>query len=127
MPTEILYKEESYAIIGAAMEVHNQLGNGFLESVYQESLEIEMNEREIPYKAQSPIEIYYKLKTLDKKFFADFFCYEDIIVEIKAVSQLLPEHVAQLINYLKATNVQLGLLINFGESSLKYKRLLNTY
>ncbi len=127
MPTEILYKEESYAIIGAAMEVHNQLGNGFLESVYQESLEIEMNEREIPYKAQSPIEIYYKLKTLDKKFFADFFCYEDIIVEIKAVSQLLPEHEAQLINYLKATNVQLGLLINFGESSLKYKRLLNTY
>ena len=86
-----------------------------------------MNEREIPYKAQSPIEIYYKLKTLDKKFFADFFCYEDIIVEIKAVSQLLPEHEAQLINYLKATNVQLGLLINFGESSLKYKRLLNTY
>ena len=74
MPTEILYKEESYAIIGAAMEVHNQLGNGFLESVYQEALEIEMNEREIPYKAQSPIEIYYKLKTLDKKFFADFFC-----------------------------------------------------
>ncbi len=127
MPTEILYKEESYAIIGAAMEVHNQLGNGFLESVYQESLEIEMNEREIPYKAQSPIEIYYKLKTLDKKFFADFFCFEDIIVEIKAVSQLLPEHEAQLINYLKATNVQLGLLINFGESSLKYKRLLNTY
>lgn len=127
MPTEILYKEESYAIIGAAMEVHNQLGNGFLESVYQEALEIEMNEREIPYKAQSPIEIYYKLKTLDKKFFADFFCYEDIIVEIKAVSQLLPEHEAQLINYLKATNVQLGLLINFGESSLKYKRLLNTY
>lgn len=127
MPTEILYKEESYAIIGAAMEVHNQLGNGFLESVYQESLEIEMNEREIPYKDQSPIEIYYKLKTLDKKFFADFFCYEDIIVEIKAVSQLLPEHEAQLINYLKATNVQLGLLINFGESSLKYKRLLNTY
>ena len=127
MPTEILYKEESYAIIGAAMEVHNQLGNGFLESVYQEALEIEMNKREIPYKAQSPIEIYYKLKTLDKKFFADFFCYEDIIVEIKAVSQLLPEHEAQLINYLKATNVQLGLLINFGESSLKYKRLLNTY
>ena len=127
MPTEILYKEESYAIIGAAMEVHNQLGNGFLESVYQEALEIEMNEREIPYKAQSPIEIYYKLKTLDKKFFADFFCYEDIIVEIKAVSQLLPKHEAQLINYLKATNVQLGLLINFGESSLKYKRLLNTY
>ena len=127
MPTEILYKEESYAIIGVAIEVHNQLGNGFLESVYQEAMEIEMNEREIPYRAQSPIEIYYKLKTLDKKFFADFFCYEDIIVEIKAVSQLLPEHEAQLINYLKATNVQLGLLINFGESSLKYKRLLNTY
>ncbi len=126
MSEEFLYKFETYQIIGAAMEVHNQLGNGFLESVYQEALEIEMNEREIPYKAQSPIEIYYKLKTLDKKFFADFFCYEDIIVEIKAVSQILPEHEAQLLNYLKATNIQLGLLINFGSQKLTYKRYLNT-
>lgn len=127
MPTEILYKEESYAIIGAAMEVHNELGSGFVEAVYQEAFEIELEDRNIPFLAQSPIEIYYKKKLLKKKFYADFFCNDDIIVEIKAVSQILPEHEAQILNYLKATNVQLGLLINFGESSLKHKRLLNIY
>jgi GxxExxY protein len=127
MPTELLYKEESYAIIGAAMEVHNVLGSGFIEAIYQEAFEIELEDRKIPYLAQSPIEIYYKKKLLKKKFYADFFCKDDIIVEIKAVSKILPEHEAQLINYLKATNVQLGLLINFGESSLTHKRLLNMY
>lgn len=126
MSEEFLYKFETYQIVGAAMEVHNQLGNGFLESVYQEALEIEMSEREIPYIAQSPIEINYKLKTLTRKFIADFFCYDDIIVEIKAISQILPEHEAQILNYLKATNVQLGLLINFGTQKLTYKRYLNT-
>jgi GxxExxY protein len=126
MSEEFLYKFETYQIVGAAMEVHNQLGKGFLESVYQEALEIEMSEREIPYIAQAPIEINYKLKTLAKKFIADFFCYDDIIVEIKAVSQILPEHEAQILNYLKATNVQLGLLINFGTQKLTYKRYLNT-
>jgi GxxExxY protein len=123
--TEILYKDESYKIIGAAMEVHTTLGYGFVEPVYQEALEIELSEREIPFLPQAPIDIYYKKKKLKKNFIADFFCYDDIIVEIKAVSKLLPEHEAQIINYLKATNVQLGLLINFGEKSLTYKRYLN--
>ncbi|MDR3651963.1 MAG: GxxExxY protein [Paludibacter sp.] len=123
--TDILYKDESYKIIGAAMEVHTTLGYGFVEPVYQEALEIELCEREIPFLPQSPIDIYYKRKKLKKSFIADFFCYDDIIVEIKAVAKLLPEHEAQIINYLKATNVQLGLLINFGEKSLSYKRYLN--
>jgi GxxExxY protein len=123
--TDLLYKEESYKIVGAAMEVHSTLGYGFLESVYQEALEIELNERVVPFLSQSPIEIYYKRNKLSRNFIADFFCYDDIIVEIKAVSKVLPEHEAQIINYLKATNVQLGLLINFGEKSLTYKRYLN--
>ena len=122
--TEIIYKEESYKIIGAAMEVHNELGPGFVEAIYQEAFEIELEDRNIEFTAQRPIEIYYKKRLLNKKFYADFFCNDDIIVEIKAVSKILPEHEAQLLNYLKATNVRLGLLINFGELSLTHKRFL---
>ena len=126
MREDLLYKDESFDIVGAAMEVHHTLGQGFIESVYQEALEIELKDRNVPFKSQSPIEIYYKSRKLTKKFIADFFCYEDIIVEIKAVSHILPEHEAQIINYLKATNVQLGLLINFGSKSLTFKRFLNS-
>jgi len=122
---DILYKDESYKIIGACMKVHSELGSGFLESVYQEALEIQLKDDNVPFLSQTPIDIYYRAVKLNKKFFADFFCFDDIIVEIKAASKLLPEHDAQLINYLKATNVRLGLLINFGESSLTHKRLLN--
>ena len=92
-----------------------------MEEVYQQALKIEFSERNITNNPQAPIEIDYKGKILEKKFFADFFCYDDIIVEIKAVSALLPEHEAQIINYLKASHVQLGLLINFGEKNLTYK------
>jgi len=122
---DLLYKEESYKIIGACMKVHAELGAGFLESVYQEALEIELTDEEIPFLAQALIEIYYKKNKLNKLFVADFFCYDDIIVEIKAVSQILPEHEAQILNYLKATNVRLGILVNFGSSSLTHKRYLN--
>jgi len=125
MREDLLYKDESFEIVGAAMEVHHALGQGFIESVYQEALEIELKDRNVPFKSQSPIEIYYKNRKLTKKFIADFFCYDDIIVEIKAVSYILPEHEAQIINYLRATNVQLGLLINFGSKSLTFKRFLN--
>lgn len=124
---EILYKEESYAIIGAAMEVHRTLGQGFVEEVYQQALKIELTERNITHFPQAPIEIDYNGKILEKKFYADFFCFDDIIVEIKAVSGLLPEHEAQIINYLKASHVQLGILINFGEKNLTYKRFINIY
>lgn len=122
---ELIYKDESYKIIGACMKVHAELGAGFLESVYQEALEIELTDEEIPFLAQALIEIYYKKNKLNKLFVADFFCYNDIIVEIKAVTQILPEHEAQILNYLKATNVRLGILVNFGSFKLTYKRYLN--
>lgn len=122
----MIYKTETYEIIGAAMEVHRSLGHGFLESVYQEALEVELKSRRIPFSSQSPIEIYYKQQLLTKYFVADFYCYDSIIVELKAVSEILPIHEAQIINYLKATKKELGLIINFGTDSLEYKRYLNT-
>lgn len=125
--TDILYKEESYGIIGAAMEVHNTLGQGFVEEVYHQALEIEFVDRSIPNISEAPMAIEYKGKILNKKFFADFYCYEDIVVEIKAVSKITPDHEAKIINYLKASNTQLGILINFGTEKLTYKRFLNMY
>lgn len=122
----MLYKEETYNIVGAAMEVHRTLGSGFLESVYQEALELELKARKIIYVAQSEIVISYKQQLLSKVFIADLYCYDAIIVELKAVSAILPVHEAQLINYLKATKCKLGILINFGSDSLEYKRYLNT-
>ncbi|MFZ4455556.1 MAG: GxxExxY protein [Bacteroidales bacterium] len=115
---------KTYNIIGAAMEVHRVLGPGFLESVYQEALSIEFERRVIPYKQECKIEINYKDHLLNRFFVADFLCYDSVVVELKALSLLLGEHEAQLINYLKATKVKHGLLINFGEQSLKYKRFI---
>jgi GxxExxY protein len=122
----MIYKKETYDIVGAAMEVHRFLGQGFLESVYQEALELELKNRKIPYVPQKQIEIYYKQQLLTKLFIADLYCYDGIIVELKAVSAILPVHEAQIINYLKATKKELGIIINFGTDSLEYKRYLNT-
>ena len=124
--TELIYKDEAYRIIGACMEVYNDLGSGFLESVYQEALAREFAIREIPFVEQWGIDVYYKGDKLNKKFFADFICFNEIIIELKAMEGLVPEHEAQLINYLKATQKPLGLLINFGGPSLQYKRFANT-
>jgi GxxExxY protein len=124
--TNLIFKEESYKIIGACMEVFNDLGSGFLESVYQEALRRELTDLEIPFREQWGIEVYYKGRKLEKKFFADFICYDQIIIEIKAMEALAPIHEAQLINYLKATNKPLGLLVNFCGKSLQYKRFANT-
>ena len=121
---EILYKNESYKLIGACMEVFNELGCGYLEAVYQESLEIEFQLQNIPYTKEHELAISYKGTPLNKKYSADFICYDAIIVELKALNKLLPEHESQVLNYLKATGYKLGLLVNFGESSLKYKRLV---
>ena len=107
------------------MEVHNTLGQGFLESVYQEAMEIELKKRDVPFEPQSKIQIQYKDVCLDRYFIADFVCYDKIIVELKAVSVILPEHEAQIINYLKATGFKLGILLNFNEESLFYKRYPN--
>jgi len=124
---ELIYKEEAYEIIGACMEVHRELGPGFLEGVYQEALMEEFAAREIPANREAKLEITYKGKILDKHYYADFVCYDKIIVELKAVNELLPEHMAQLFNYLKATGAKLGLLVNCGKSSLEYKRIACTH
>ena len=107
------------------MEVHRTLGMGFLESVYQEALEVEMTKRNIPFIPQHKIRIKYKDVLLNQYYVADLFCYDKIIVELKAVSTILPEHEAQIINYIHATDVKLGMLLNFGCESLYYKRFPN--
>jgi len=112
--------ERTYKIIGAAIEVHKELGSGFLEAVYQEALGKECVYQGIPFKPQPA----YKGKVLDKTYQPDFICYEEILVEIKAISILSGVEEAQLINYLKATNLHAGLLLNFGSQSLEYKRLV---
>lgn len=121
---EYLYKKECYNIIGAAMEVHSELGHGFLEPVYQEALAIVFFEKKIPFVKEELLDITFKGKLLKKKYIADFICYNEVIVELKAIDGLLPEHTAQVLNYLKATNKKLGLLINFGTTSLQYKRVI---
>ncbi len=122
---KVLFKVESYLIINAAFEVHNELKNGFLEPVYQEALQKEFNLQDIPAQKESLINIFYKGEKLDKYYKADFICYNDIIIELKALNELTSEHESQLINYLKATNKKLGILINFGKPSLQYKRIIN--
>lgn len=123
--TELLYKEEIYAIVGAAMEVYNELGPGFLEAVYQEALEIEMTTRGIPFKPQQEMPIFYKGQRLTKTYKPDLYCYDKIVVDLKAIERLTPIDVAQLHNYLMGTKYQLGLLLNFGaKSNLEYKRYI---
>ena len=114
----------TYAIIGAAMEVHRQLGHGFLEAVYQEALALEMTARKIPFKREVSLPVEYKGQRLVCSYRADFVCYESIIVEMKAINQLTGADEAQLINELKATGLHRGLLLNFGAPSLEYKRLV---
>jgi len=106
------------------MEVHKNLGPGFLEPVYQEALKIEMEERNIPFIKEALLDIFYKGKIMDKRYLADFICYKEIIIELKACEKLIPSHISQVVNYLKATDKPLGLLINFGSKSLQYKRVI---
>lgn len=114
MDSQLLYEEESFAIRGAVYEVYKQLGCGFLESVYQESLELELTAQGIPFESQKEICISYKGTPLKQFYKADIVCYGKIILELKAVKELLGEHSAQLYNYLKATGMKLGFLVNFG-------------
>lgn len=109
-----LYKDETYAIHGAIFEVYRTLGCGFLEAVYQKALEVELAQRNIPFESQVDIDIEYKGMKLEQTYRADLVCYEKIILELKAVQNLLPEHEAQLQNYLRATKMRVGLLVNFG-------------
>ena len=116
--------QRTYKIIGCAMDVHKELGCGFLEAVYQEALGKEFAYQAIPFKSQPIIQIAYKGKPLDKTYQPDFVCFNEVIVEIKAISVLSGTEEAQLINYLKATGLKVGLLINFGAKSLEYKRFV---
>ena len=119
--------QKTFAIIGAAMEVHKELGSGFLEAVYQEALEREFTYQEMPYKSQPPVRIKYKGEPLKKKYEPDFICYDEVIVEIKALDKLSGLEQAQVINYLKATRLKAGILINFGSKSLEHKRFVYNF
>jgi GxxExxY protein len=122
---DLLYKQEVYQIIGACMAVYNDKGHGFVEPVYQECLEIELAHQEIPFEAQQQILLHYRGVRLKQTYIPDVFCYGKIIVELKAAKQLNDEHRAQLINYLKATGIKLGLLLNFGTASgLQWERIV---
>ena len=123
---ELILADLTYKIIGACMEVHSQLGCGFLEPVYQEALALEFKERNIAFEKEKLLKIYYKGNMLSKKYVADFICFDKIIVELKALSKLTSDHEAQLLNYLKSTGFELGLLVNFGTRKLEYKRMILT-
>lgn len=115
---------ETFAIIGAAMEIHRELGRGFLELVYQTALALEFQERGIPFQAEVPLPVCYKNKLLTCAYRADFVCFESVIVETKAIAMLAGGDEAQLINELKATGIHRGLLLNFGAPSLEHRRLV---
>ena len=117
--------ERTHKIIGAAMEVHKAMGPGLLESVYQECLEIEFEEKKIPFVSQAKLEIFYKRKKLKKYYVPDFIIFEEIVVEIKAEKSLTKVDQAQILNSLKTSKHKIGLLINFGEESLRFKRFIN--
>ena len=120
----MIYKAESYKIIGACMEVHSELGHGFKEVVYQEALAREFKRQNIPFIAEKKLEISYKGEYLDKYYRADFICYEKIIIELKALPAITSREIGQVLNYLKVTGFHLGLLVNFGEESFNSKRLI---
>jgi GxxExxY protein len=125
--TEIIYKSESYAIIGACFEVYNEKGCGFLEPVYQECLGIEFEHQRIPAIAKPSLALSYRGRTLKQTYEPDYICFGKIIVELKAVSGFTDEHRAQLLNYLHATGFELGLLLNFGHyPKLEYERIAKT-
>ena len=119
----MLYEELTGKIINACIEVHKELGNGFLEQVYQDALAYEFSLQKIAFEKEKKIEVFYKGHNLGREYYADFICDDKIIVELKAVSRLVNAHKAQILNYLNATKLKVGLLINFGEASLKWERI----
>ncbi|MBA4197711.1 MAG: GxxExxY protein [Chitinophaga sp.] len=122
--SELIYKEESYQIIGLCMEVHNQLGHGFAEIVYKDALEYEFNLNKVKYQREKEYSVNYKGKILEHQFYADFVVFDKIILEIKCVKSLVDEHESQAINYLKVSNNRLALLVNFSRGKLEHKRII---
>ncbi len=123
--SDVIYKDESYKIVGACFNVYNEMGCGFLESVYQECMEIELEYQLVPFLSQAEIKLKYRDRLLKSKFIPDILCYNKIIVELKAVSMLVDEHRSQVINYLHASKIKLGILVNFGNhNKLEYERFV---
>ena len=122
---QLVYPEECYEIIGACFEVYKEKGNGITEGIFQECLELEMEMRGIPFSAQAPLAMSYKERRLRHRFVADFICFDRIVVELKAVEMLVDEHRAQMLNYLHATGLRLGLLVNSGhQPQLEWQRMV---
>lgn len=124
--TKLVLKEETYQVIGACINVHKTLGNGFSEAVYHQALEKELAKAEIPFEQEKKLPIYYEGNKLNEFSVADFVCFDKIILEIKCIGFLNSNIKQQAINYLKSTNLEVGLLINFGENSLTWKRFIHT-
>jgi GxxExxY protein len=125
MSEELLFKDEVFAIVGAAMDVYNTLGAGFLEAVYEEAMGIESELRGIPYVLEKEIPLYYKDRLLKKKYKADYIGFDKVLVELKCIPALTSTEEAQLLHYLKATKIKIGLLINFGpHAKLEWKRYI---
>jgi GxxExxY protein len=123
--TQLMYQDETFAVLGAAIEVHKELGSGFLEGVYQEALEIELADRKVPFDPRKGLAICYKGTPLHKAYEADVVCFEKIIVELKALDRLSGKEEAQILHYLKASGMKVGLLINFGSHGrLEWKRFV---
>lgn len=122
--SELIYKEESYTIIGLCMEVHNQLGHGFSEIVYKDALEFEFSENGIVYEREKEYPVFYKGNLLKHKFYADFVVFDKIILEVKCVKSIADEHESQAINYLKVSDNRLALLVNFARGKMEYKRII---
>ena len=121
---ELIYKDEAFKIIGCCMEVHRELGKGHDEVIYKDALEIEFQRQEIPFRREQEYKLTYKGVVLPHKYFADFVVMDKIILEAKAIECLTDSHVKQTLNYLAASKLKLGLLVNFGEDSLNYKRVV---
>ena len=125
--SDLLFKDECYAIVGACFEVYNELGPGFLEAVYHEALGFEFADRGIPFVSKPQLVVRFKTRVLTTEYESDFLCFDQIVIEIKATNATAPKHEAQLIHYLKATGMSLGLLVNFGHyPDLYYKRFVRT-
>ncbi len=124
---DFIYSDESYKIIGSCFNVYNEKGCGFLEPVYQECMEIDLEFQQIPFRPQAELELIYRNRLLKNRYIPDLICYDKIIVEIKAVKEITDKYRAQVMNYLKATGYKLGLLVNFGHHpQLEYERIVNT-
>lgn len=122
--SQIIYKNESYFVIGLCMDIHNELGKGFSEAVYSDALEIELKSNGVPFQKEVKFDIIYKGEKLKHHYYADYLVDDKFILELKAVEKISNSHIKQTLNYLAASKMQLGLIINFGEDSLSYKRVI---